>query len=147
MLRNLQMRPDMKSYGDMVCEGKLYESLCNNLPRDIAKKHLFEAVFFGRHKHHYALEEDFKKLYPGVYDFIRATKRKDYRHLAHALQRTESQFVIHTVCNRLMRDHPDLPVLTIHDSILTSDPVLVRNIMAHEFWKLGLMPQLRVEAA
>ena len=64
-----------------------------------------------------------------------------------ALQRAESQFVIGTVCRRLVEEFPDTPILTVHDSVMTTPPhvdVVVR-VIRDEFDRLGVQPTLRVE--
>lgn len=146
LLAGLTFDADVEAYMDAVCDGTLYEFRSRNVPRDQAKKQLFSAVFFGEHKYHYQLEEDFKKYFPGVYRFIRKFKRKDYRHLAHALQRAESGFVVHRVCKRLMEQYPEIPVLTVHDSILSPDPELVYNVILQEAHKYGLVPKVKVKS-
>ena len=145
LLTGLSQEGDVEAYMDSVCDGTLYDSLCGNVPRDQAKKQLFSAVFFGDHKYRYQLEEDFKKHFPTVYRFIRGFKRKDYRHLAHALQRAESSFVIHRVCKRLMEQYPGIPILTVHDSILSPDPELVYKVILQEAHKYGLIPKMKVK--
>ena len=146
LLTGLTIEVDTEAYIEAVCDGTLYDFLCENLPRDQAKKQLFSAVFFGEHKYQYQLEGDFKKHFPTVYRFIRDFKRKDYRHLAHALQRSESGFVIHRVCKRLMEEYPELPILTVHDSILSPDPDLVYNVILQEAHKYGLVPKVKVKS-
>ena len=52
------------------------------------------------------------------------------------------------VVPRIMELRPDLFVSTIHDSILTTagDAHLVRQVMLDEFARLGVSPQVKVEA-
>ncbi len=55
--------------------------------------------------------------------------------------------MIQTICKRLMRYHPTIPILTIHDSILTpvSKAEKVREIMKQEFDKVGMNPQFHFD--
>ena len=58
----------------------------------------------------------------------------------------ESGFVLNTVCRRLMKEMPEVPVFTIHDSVLTTpshaDDVL--RIFRQEFRSVGLSPRFHV---
>lgn len=51
------------------------------------------------------------------------------------------------VCARLMEEHPDCPVVTIHDSILTTPRwvEVVTKVIHEEFARLGITPTLHVE--
>lgn len=64
----------------------------------------------------------FRELYPTMGRLIEWVKRHDYKHLAHELQRIESSIVIDDACEVMRLQHPDVPILTIHDAILTTDP-------------------------
>ena len=98
-----------------------------------------------KYLYHYQLEDDFTKHFPNVYQFIRQYKKKDYRHLSHALQKAESSFVIHRVCQRLMNQYPEMPILTVHDAILTPEPELVYKVIITEAHRFGLMPKVKVK--
>jgi hypothetical protein len=64
---------------------------------------------------------------------------------ARAAQRLESTLMIHGACQRLMSERPDIPVVTIHDSILTLPEHIetVRGVIMSEFAKFGISPTLR----
>jgi hypothetical protein len=63
------------------------------------------------------------------------------------MQREEAKFMLHTVCRRLFTYHKEVPVFTIHDSIMTTEEhvPLVRRIISEEFHRLGLHPTLKEE--
>jgi hypothetical protein len=112
------------------------------------------ALFFGRNKYDWSqltigtrLRERFANLYPWVWQQIQGIKRKDYRHLAHSLQRLEAKTVIHQICKRIDKEMPSAPILTIHDSIITAEPYQseVETLIQQEFKKLPIQPQLRKE--
>lgn len=88
----------------------------------------------------------FLAYFPTVYDVVFELKYRDYRRLAHILQRTEGSLVINRVARRCMNELPDVCVVTIHDSVLTTPDGVrpVRRIMAEEFAGVGLVPKLRV---
>lgn len=56
--------------------------------------------------------------------------------------------MIHQVCRRLMLEHPTVPLITIHDSIMTTpgNVALVRGVMAEEFGRVGLHPKFKLES-
>ena len=87
------------------------------------------------------LESDF----PTVWGFIHGYKRAHgYRELAREMQRQESRLMIEGACGRLMTEHPDCPVITIHDSILTTEPWIetVSTAIKYEFGQIGIQPTL-----
>ena len=85
---------------------------------------------------------------PTVWQFIRGYKRQHgYAELAREMQRRESKLMIEGVCGRLMDEHPDCPVVTVHDSILTT-PGWVETVSAtikDEFAHLGIHPTLKTK--
>lgn len=74
-------------------------------------------------------------------------KAEDYKKAPHTLQRREAEFIIHSVCRRLCEEHPEAPILTIHDSLLTTPKWVkqVEGIMREEFMQLGVRPTLTVK--
>jgi hypothetical protein len=133
-----------------LCEqGKLYQTLDEQMQilemplRNWLKQEAFE-VIYGPNRKRTRLKTIFEELFPGVADVIRVHKRKDYRFLPRLLQNIEANFIINTVCRRIMTEMPETPVYTIHDSILTTRPFVdpIRGIMFEEFAELGLVPTL-----
>lgn len=61
----------------------------------------------------------FAKRWPTVAGYLRWVKRDDYSHSSHALQRKESDIMIGEVGSAMLRDHPGIPAVPIHDGILT----------------------------
>ena len=86
-------------------------------------------------------------LFPDVCVAVEKMKRHDYRELAREMQRVESRFVIDTVCRRLMLEHPDVFIVTIHDSIATTvgSEDIVKRVFREEFERIGLNPRLNIE--
>lgn len=140
---------DVKEYVKLVEKGELYDFLGKNseLSRKAFKEGLFRDVFFGQNRIRSKLTDEFEKQFPHVMAFIRRVKRSNYARLAWIMQREESRLMIDTICGRLMKEHPDMPVLTIHDSIMTTPghEEAVRQTICEEFIRLGLMPTIRIE--
>lgn len=86
--------------------------------------------------------------FPQLAAFIRSVKEGgSYQKLAQFCQRTESNLMIQGVCGRLMRDYPDLPVLTIHDALIVPEShqeAVVACIRA-VYAKVGLSPSMEVK--
>jgi hypothetical protein len=137
LLRNLTLDNGILDYLKHITVGDIYSTLFPEKQRDKAKE-AFYSLVFGRRQ--CKLDQ-----FPSVSDQIKTMKRKDYRHLSHALQRAESRFVIGTICQRIMADRPDLPIVTVHDSILSTDPDYVADIITHEGWRHGLVPSLTIK--
>lgn len=151
---------DLQRYKELCESGALYQ-------------HLMERMQWTKDKESFKDEELFRCLYgvngpydsegkynpsrlqpvlqadfPTIWRFIRSWKKKHgYKDLACQMQKAESKLVIEGVCGRLMREHPDCPLVTIHDAILTTPEWVdeVRRTMLEEFAKIGIHPTLRVE--
>lgn len=144
---------DVGNFINLVEAGNLYEYIANEAQMESQdRKHLkqkfFKEILFCRNKHYQTKSEKvFSTLFPEVYNIIRKLKQKDYTFLSKQLQRVESSFIINTVIRRCMNDYPDLPVFTIHDSIMTVQKasLVVKNIIMEEFLNYGVKPRLRLE--
>lgn len=143
---------DEQAFVTLCEQGRLYRTLKDEMElREIPLRHwvkteLFE-VLFGSNRLKSRLKNIFEDMFPGVAEVIRVHKTKDYAFLPRLLQNIESNFIINTVCRRIMDEMPDAPVYTIHDSILTTRLFVepIRQIMVEEFARLGLMPTLHLK--
>jgi hypothetical protein len=140
---------DLRRYVELCERRGLYQTVADHLgvARDVAKRRIM-VVFFDRPWHRNTVSGVLNELFPGVMKAMQQIKRGDYRRLAHFAQRIESAFMFGRVVPQIMEHHPDLFVATIHDSILTTlgDAQFVRRLMLDEFARLGLSPQVKVEA-
>lgn len=111
--------------------------------RSWVKEQFFEYLY-GTNSQTSPLKEAFAEQFPGVAEVVRVHKRKDHAFLPRLMQNIEANFMINTVCRRLMKEMPEAPVLTIHDSILTTEPFVepIRAVIGEEFSRLGLSPTL-----
>ena len=112
------------------------------------KEDFFEQVLYGTGKKTYHLTKVFKERFPDVWDAIQNLKKRDYRDLSRKMQRAESRVMIDGVCFRLAEEYPEIPVITIHDSIMTTQPhvATVKRLIHEEFAKIGLSPTLKEES-
>jgi hypothetical protein len=111
------------------------------------KERLFADVFFGKHGYRSPLKQHFEREFPTMAWMLQSLKERDYRHVARLMQSYESTLFIAIICQRIMNEQPELPVFTIHDSILAiCDGVeFVRDVIREEFGKLGFSPRLKEE--
>lgn len=143
-----------------LCEaGQIYEYLMRRLAkpggsyspeeRGRFKKKFFREVFYG--KTETTINSEFGKLFaqdfPSVYAAILEEKELGYQFFSRRMQMVESDFIIGTVCRRVMEEFPDAWFNTIHDSILCTEEYADRvlGIMREEFGVLGLNPTIKVE--
>ena len=63
------------------------------------------------------------------------------------MQMRESKFVLDTVCEHLRKHHPDTPIITVHDSIMTTPAHVstVLRVLNKHFEQIGFVPSLHVE--
>ena len=117
------------------------------LTRDHLKRLFFAEVFYGRVQVDTPLTRLFARNFPSVYYIILQCKSERYQDLARMMQKEEAKFMLHTVCRRLLTYHSEVPIFTIHDSIMTVEEhvPLVKRIISEEFQRIGLHPTLKEE--
>jgi len=147
LIKRLDYPKDVNDYIRLTESGQLYERLQQlwNCDRDRAKKLFFAFVLYCR-KFDNDYRESFKANWPNVLGVIDQLKSKDYRHCGQMLQRAESAVVIHGACETLRQTAPQSPLLTIHDSIGTTEEHLpqVLDVFKAAFKGLGLSPRLKI---
>lgn len=118
------------------------QEICKVDSKSQMKKKLFKDVFFGKRT-----LAGFRTAYPTMARLIDWVKRHDYKHLAHELQRIESSIVINDACEVMRVQHRDVPILTIHDAILTTveHVSLVKDVLRAAFNRRGVNPQIKPE--
>ncbi len=162
---------DLDFYLELVQDGTLYQFLQEHagyahLDRNDFKHEKFFLFLYGSSRASKRLYRTMRQFFPTVVDHIDQAKAKgqiieprtkkngevyhfDRSHamLPRKIQRMESDFVIKTVCGRLMREYPHVFIATIHDSILTTPEHVetVRGVMMEEFEAIGVCPQLKIE--
>jgi len=119
---------EYKEYLDMVDSGSFYSLLNTKLYPDLPynksklKKIIF-VVFFSNNRFigqpEAQIKRDFRNAFPMVYKLFALIKKKNHRALSHLLQRIESVIIIERVTKRISLEKPDLPIFTIHDSVVT----------------------------
>ena len=123
-------------------------------PRQMVKDVTYQ-VFFSKNSWSTPEKELFAKLFPTVMKVFTSFKGNkhvaiDKRHkmLAQQLQRLESYVMLDKVAKEISRLYPDIPLFTVHDSIVTT--VGNENIVQAAMEKIisaemGVKPELKLE--
>ena len=93
------------------------------------------------------LMKRFEQKYPSVYGVMTALKKDNYCRLSWILQNLEARLFIGRICQRLTTEMPEIPVLTVHDSITTTPAHFetVKAVAQEEFARFGLRPTFKRE--
>jgi hypothetical protein len=83
-------------------------------------KEMTYKVLFGKNAANSKADKIFIKLFPTIHNFIKLYKReyKDYKVLAYDLQKAESNLIFNKIIKEVMNTHPEIKMITIHDSIV-----------------------------
>lgn len=148
---------DIKKYNKYVNSGSFYEQIFEEMypdqPFDKAKaKTMMFMIYFSRNNYMGQPKAEpkkrFKKLFPNTYKVFRLLKLCDYTALSRILQRIESNIIIQNVVPRISRERADLPIFTIHDSIVTTlgNEHYTSDIIQQEIFRItGLEAKLGME--
>jgi hypothetical protein len=87
----------------------------------------------------------FADAFPTVDRFLRRLKQSHYKVVYRAATRFESELMIHGACGRLMREHPGIAVLTIHECLMVplKDEAKARQAIWDEYLQYGVVPNLK----
>lgn len=113
-----------KEFLEMVHSGDFYKRIYTKLypekQYDRPKAKLMILIyFFSNNRAKSKFKKDFKNALPEVHKLFALIKRKNHTALSHILQRIESEIIIERVTKRISLEKPDLPIFTIHDSVVT----------------------------
>lgn len=162
-ISEIENENDVMNFKDIVSSGQFYEKFGEILEekgvihhketdkRKVAKIITFETLFSPNRNISFSDSiKLFKEIFPNVYRVFKLIKkgRNNHNALAIALQRLEAELVLHKSALVINKLKPEIPIFTIHDSIITT----VENI---EFVKqhlkkvleksIGLPPSLKIE--
>lgn len=156
-LSELSEKQDVKHFMYLVGTGELYDFLKEKYTETFGeqyanKRELKSAlmeVFFSSNAYRGSKTKNFfEELFPSVSRAFALIKRVDKRHLPILLQQLEAWVILERVTKRISRRNPQIPLFTIHDSIVTTKPHvdLVERLLEEELTKLtGISPTLRRE--
>lgn len=152
---NSNEKSDLHKYLEIVQKGIFYEYMATQSNIDIdnrkqVKAAMFQVLFTDNHfinQKEAAPKRIFKELFPDVYKLFSLLKQKEKNNMPMLLQRIESHVILLTITKRIAKEQPNLPIFTIHDSIVTTkgNEVYIQNVMKEEMTKIfGFPPQLTV---
>ena len=132
------------------CAEGIYDKLAikTHQPRPKVKKDMFAGVLFSRENNwHNKTAVAFEKEFPYIRQQIRDMKAHGYQKVAHEMQRTEAAFMFSKVVPRLLQENPQMPIFTLHDSIVTTPHYsqYVQDVMVDEFRKLDINAKVRID--
>jgi hypothetical protein len=143
---------DIQAMVEATSNGTFYETIqakTDNWTREEVKRKVFQVIFGDvRLMQQTEIGQAFQMAYPTAFDLmVKMKKTKGYEFIGHELQRRESSIVINTVCERLRAHYIDLPILTVHDSILTTREHLetVRGLLEAAFNQYPTRPRLKIK--
>jgi hypothetical protein len=112
---------NFQGFDQDVLNGVIYDKIKDvaNITRKEAKVKVY-SVLFGRNNTPTYWNELFGNLYPAVFKWIKDYKyeHKSYKIIARNLQGIESEFVFSKLIPNILNYKYDLPLITIHDSIM-----------------------------
>lgn len=150
---------DIHEYKKSIIDNDYYESLATlinsytdrevSLSRDAAKTQSHYILFADPKKMSWAVGYNaFKKAFPTVAQLFCILKSRSYNDLAILLQRIESELVIQKITKEFIKQFPNVPIYTIHDSIITiseysTDLMSINRELSRKL--IGVYPKIEVE--
>ncbi len=146
---------DVHTYTEIVRSGRFYEYMAEqtntkSVDRSKLKAAIFQVLFTDNRyigQESAAPKRKFREIFPHVYSLFSLIKRGDKSSMPKLLQRIESHIILSVITNRISKEKPDLPIFTIHDSIVTIQGFeqYVAQVMEHEMKRIvGLPPKLTI---
>lgn len=115
-------KDEFKFFKQLVTTGNFYQYLMQITGEKEKKKikELTYKVLFGHNKSNSKSDEVFNSLFPTIHNFIKLYKKEFGNHkvLAHDLQRAESNLIYNKIIKKIMLIHPEIKLVTVHDSII-----------------------------
>jgi len=118
-----------------------------NGERDDYKEIVFQ-IMYSRNGFKSNLKTSFKKIYNYPFSILYNIKKDDHKDLSKKLQKLESSLLLRTICKRVNQHDKNIPMFTIHDSILTTQKHygIVENIVKEVLLEeIGFEPILHVK--
>ena len=156
MIPTFKNSSDIETYVSLCETGKLYEYLKDELnlsdnSRNDVKAAVFQILFTDNRfigQVNAEPKRAFKRLFPSVYDVLSLIKKGKSNLLPILLQRVESEIILNRVAKRIEIERPDLPIFTIHDSVVSTlgNELYIKRVMMEEMEKaIGLSPHMKIE--
>ena len=160
VLPKLKDNQDMKDFQRYILNGTLYDQLAEKLGkanpelfggRKEAKGTFLQLMYRDQKKKNPKMHEAWKqveRLFPSIVSFMNTLKEDDYKYPSLLLQAIEAHLILEVVTKSLAKKYPFMPMLTIHDSVITDEEhkqLLKDEIDQTYIDKIGFKPTLAVE--
>ena len=157
----IQSSIEFQEYREMVTNGTIYEHFVDLMkidtkelelgfsPRDTVKFRFMLCFYSANGSRSGGMKPLFRSKFPKIYSLMCDLKEKHHNTLAILLQRVESILVLDKICGRIAQEKRNLPLFTVHDSILTTSAHVdyVKGIIEEECVRyIGVAPRLTIEA-
>lgn len=127
LITKIENEPDTKNYINAVKEGHFYEEFgkllnMETFDRKQVKEATFCSIFSPNQLASHLKEiEFFNSAFPNVFKVFKKIKQGKGTHntLACTLQNFEANLILHNICKEISQINPNIPLLTLHDSIIT----------------------------
>ena len=120
----------------LTMNGMYYQYIMDYLETTdkVMVKEMTYKVLFGKNASNSKADKIFIKLFPTIHNFIKLYKRehKDYKVLAYDLQKAESNLIFNKIIKEVMNYHPEIKMITIHDSIVI--PSIYKDVVNAIFY-------------
>ena len=151
---------DLQRFLTLVQQGVFYEYLADEIGTELGvdysdrkkvKAAVFQVLFTDNRflgQQEARPKRIFKERFPDVYNLFALIKKQDKTNLPRLLQRVESHLMLLVVSKRIARERPNLPIFTIHDSIVTTvgNEAYVQSVLKEELTKaIGWPPQVALD--
>ena len=158
-----QKESDILEYIKITSEGRYYEYFAeilsknglipaNEGSRKFAKIATF-AAFYATNRSIHVMEamQHFKHVFPNVYRIFYKIKeggKQTHKALSITMQAFEADLFLNKICGRLNETNPEIPMFTIHDSVITTveyQPIVEFIVKDELFKAIGVTPELNIE--
>lgn len=160
VLPKLTDNQDMIDFQRYILNGTLYDELAERLGkgnpelfggREEAKGTFLQLMYRDQKKKNPKMHEAWKqveRIFPSIVSFMNTLKEDDYKYPSLLLQAIEAHLILEVVTKSLAKKYPFMPMLTIHDSVITDEEhkeLLKDEIEQTYIDKIGFKPTLAVE--
>jgi len=135
LIESISQEEDIILFKSIVSSGQFYEEFGRLLKengefidvpeskmRETVKDITFSTLFSKNSAIRYRNSiKIFERTFPNVYKVIKKIKENKHNVLAIALQNLEAELVLHKTCKKISEERPDVPIFTLHDSIVTTE--------------------------
>ena len=119
---NWVKKEEFELFSELTRNGNYYQYIMNVLgikSRNDAKELTYK-VLFGRNITSSKSDIGFRKVFPTIHNFIKLYKKEsgNYKMMAYDLQKAESNLIFNRIIKRVILLHPEIKMITVHDSIV-----------------------------